>query len=64
MSDHPTAIGNGWKLVNGKCYAERHAKANIPRKVAIDSVQSEESGEDSTDLSSSEESDEETDCDM
>ena len=64
LSDHPTAIGNGWKSVNGKCYAERYTKENIPRAVIVNSAQSEESGEDSTDLSSGDESDEGTDCDI
>ena len=47
-------------MVDGKCHAKRHAKTNITRALAIDSVQSEESDEDSTDLSSRGESDEET----
>ena len=64
LSRHPTAIGNGWKLVNGRCYAVRHTKPNMPREITIDTVASDESDVDSTDLSSSEESDNDTDCDM
>ena len=62
LSRHPTAIGNGWKL-NGRCYAVRHSKPNMSKEMKIDPVTSDEGDIDSTDLSS-EESDDETYCDM
>ena len=56
LSHHPTPIGKGWKLINGKCYAERHTKPNIPREVTMDTLRSDDSDSESTDISESEES--------
>ena len=64
LRQHPSLVGNGWELINGKCYAERHMKPNLPTEVIIDQEESEESDIESTDSSSSDESDEDTDNDM
>ena len=41
MRDHPTPIGNGWHLVNGKFYAERYSNdVHIPREILYEAKES------------------------
>jgi hypothetical protein len=59
---HPSPIDNGWKLINGKCYAERHTDSNLPREIVVaESNDSECSSDESEDELSEDSSFEEND---
>ena len=53
MKCHPSTKDNGWKLLNEKCYAERHTEPNLPRVVIVEDTGSDESEAESTDEPSS-----------
>ena len=61
LKDHPTPIGNGWHLVNGKCYAERYSNdVHVPREI-LHGAEESGSESDSTNMSSSDETESDSD---
>ena len=46
LQEHPSPIGHGWELVNGKCRPIRHTRPPLPRQLSLPGSLSDSSSDD------------------